>query len=169
VDSAEAEPGFHARFDAMRRAYRYLVVPRPSALRRGYAWIRPVRAGLAALQECVRPLLGAHDFVSFSRQGSDPGSTRCCVWRAGWRERRGGFRFDIEADRFLYTMVRRIVATAIRAAETGGGAKAIRAALLARDRRAAAPPAPAHGLYLMRVRYPRVGWIPKEPVDVGPW
>jgi tRNA pseudouridine38-40 synthase len=75
-------------------------------------------------------------------------------------------RFDIVADRFLYTMVRRIVSTVIRAAEDGGGARAVRAALSARDRRGVAPPAPAHGLYLMRVRYPRLGWLPKEHVDV---
>ena len=49
---------------------------------------------------------------------------------------------------------------------SGAGASAVESALEARDRRAAAPPAPAHGLYLMRVRYPRVGWIPKEPLNV---
>jgi tRNA pseudouridine38-40 synthase len=63
-------------------------------------------------------------------------------------------------------MVRRIVSTVVRASETGTGARAIESALEARDRRAAAPPAPAHGLYLMRVRYPRVGWIPKESLNV---
>jgi tRNA pseudouridine38-40 synthase len=63
-------------------------------------------------------------------------------------------------------MVRRIVSTVIHAAEDGGSARAIRAALSARDRRRAEPPAPAHGLYLMRVRYPRLGWLPKERLDV---
>jgi len=75
-------------------------------------------------------------------------------------------RFDIESDRFLYSMVRRIVSSVIRAAENGAGAAQVRAVLAGRDRRLAAPPAPAHGLYLMRVKYPRVGWIPKEPLDV---
>ena len=168
VEAAEVPPGFHARFDAMRRSYRYLIVPRPSAIRRGFAWIRAVRTDAAALDDAVRPLLGTHDFTSFSKQGGEHGAMRCRVTRAKWRSRRGAFRFDIEADRFLYTMVRRIVATVVRAAEGGGGARAIRAALEARDRRAAAPAAPAHGLYLMRVRYPRAGWIPKEPLDVGP-
>jgi tRNA pseudouridine38-40 synthase len=167
LEAAEASPEFHARFDAMRRAYRYLIRTAPSALRRGYAWVRPVRTDVAALNEAVRPLLGSHDFTSFSRRGGEAGRVRCRVTRAQWRARRRGIRFDIEADRFLYTMVRRIVATALRAAEGGGGAGAVRAALEARDRRAAAPAAPAHGLYLMRVRYPRVGWIPKEPLDVG--
>jgi len=166
VEAAEAEPRFHARYRAMRRAYRYLIVPQPSALKRRYAWTRPIRADLEALRSASRPLLGRHDFISFSKQGGDDGGTVCAVTHAGWSRRGRVTRFDIVADRFLYTMVRRIVSTTIRAAEESGGAKAIREVLEARDRRAAAPPAPAHGLYLMRVRYPGLGWLPKERLDV---
>ena len=166
VEVAEAAPEFHARFRAMRRAYRYLILPRPTALRRNYAWARPLRTETGALNDAVAPLLGAHDFTSFSRQGSDDDEPVCSVSRARWSVRSGVTRFDIESDRFLYTMVRKIVSTAIRAAESGGGAREMREVLEARDRRAAAPPAPAHGLYLMRVRYPGLGWLPKERLDV---
>jgi tRNA pseudouridine38-40 synthase len=166
VEAAEAEPRFHARFRAMRRAYRYLLVSRPTALLRHRAWERPIRAELDALRHASRPLLGEHDFTSFSKQGGDDEETGCVVTQARWSRRGLVTRFDIVADRFLYTMVRRIVSTVIRAAEDGGGARAIRAALSARDRRSAMPAAPAHGLYLMRVRYPRLGWLPKERVDV---
>jgi tRNA pseudouridine38-40 synthase len=167
VEAAEAEPDFHARFRAMRRAYRYLIVPRPTALLRNHAWARPIRADLEALRRASRPLQGSHDFLSFSKQGGDEVHTRCDVTELRWSRRGIVTRFDIVADRFLYTMVRRIVSTVLLAAEEGGGAKAIRAALQARDRRSAAPPAPAHGLYLMRVRYPRLGWLPKETLDVA--
>ena len=166
VDVAEVEPRFHARFDAMRRAYRYVIEPRSIPIRRRYAWARSVEAGVTTLNEASRPLLGEHDFTTFSKQGSENAGPLCRVTRARWSGRHGRLRFDIESDRFLYTMVRRIVATVVRASESGTGARAIESALLARDRRAAAPPAPAHGLYLMRVRYPRVGWIPKEPLNV---
>ena len=166
VEAAEAEPMFHARFRAMRRAYRYLIVARPTAVRRRYAWERSVRADISALRSTSRPLLGAHDFTSFSKQGGDDGEATCVVTEIKWSRRGLVTRFDIVADRFLYTMVRRIVSTVIRAAEEGGGQRAIRSALKARDRGAAAPPAPAHGLYLMRVRYPGLGWLPKEHLDV---
>jgi len=166
VEAAEAEPRFHARFQAMRRGYRYLLVSRPTALWRHRAWERPIRADLDSLRRATRPILGAHDFVSFSKQGGDETGTTCVVTRAAWSRRGIWTRFDIEADRFLYTMVRRIVSTVIRAAEDGGGQGAIRALLSAKDRRGAAPPAPAHGLTLMRVRYPRLGWLPKERLDV---
>lgn len=166
VGAAEVEPGFDARFDAMRRAYRYLIAPAPTAIRRRHAWVYRVIAGTDALNVASSPLLGAHDFTTFSRQGNESAGPCCRVARARWTGRRGRLRFDIEADRFLYTMVRRIVSTVIRATEHGSGARAVRDALEAKDRRAAAPAAPAHGLYLMRVRYPRVGWIPKEPLDV---
>ncbi|MGH7681181.1 MAG: tRNA pseudouridine(38-40) synthase TruA [Candidatus Eiseniibacteriota bacterium] len=166
VEAAEVGASFHARFNAMRRGYRYRVHARPTALLRRYAWVRDVKATVASLNAASRALLGAHDFTTFSTKGSEGGGLRCRVTRARWSRRSHGLAFDIEADRFLYTMVRRIVATVIVAAERGEGAGAIRAALSAADRRAAAPPAPAHGLCLMRVRYPRVGWIPKEPMDV---
>ena len=166
VEAAEADPKFHARFLATRRSYRYLIVARPSALVRHRAWERPIRASLEDLRRATRPLLGEHDFTAFSKQGGDETGMICEVTRARWSRRGELTRFDIEADRFLYTMVRRIVATVLRAAEGGGGAKTIRAALESRDRRYAAPPAPAHGLTLMRVRYPRLGWLPKERLDV---
>ncbi|MGE5178515.1 MAG: tRNA pseudouridine(38-40) synthase TruA [Bacteroidota bacterium] len=166
VEAAMAPPGFHARFRAMRRSYRYLIVPEPSALWRRHAWARRTKAGAAALNEATAPLLGEHDFTTFSRQGGDEVSPRCRVSRAVWSGARGTLRFDIEADRFLYTMVRRIVSTVVRAAEDGGGSPAVRAALESRRRRSCAPPAPAHGLYLMRVRYPGLGWVPKERMHV---
>jgi tRNA pseudouridine38-40 synthase len=166
IEAAEVPATFHARFGATRRAYRYLIVPRATALRRHLAWARPLRADLSALNEASEPLLGGHDFTSFSKQDADQDDPRCKVWRARWSRGAGVVRFDIEADRFLYSMVRRIVSTVIRAAEAGGGSRAVRAALESRDRRAAAPPAPAQGLYLMRVRYPRLGWLPKESLNV---
>lgn len=166
VEAAEVGAAFHARFDATRRAYRYRIHAKPTALLARYAWIRDVKATVASLNAASRALLGAHDFTTFSTKGSEGGGPRCRVTRARWRRLSRGFAFDIEADRFLYTMVRRIVATVVDAAERGAGAAAIRAALSAGDRRVAAPPAPAHGLCLMRVRYPRVGWIPKESMDV---
>jgi tRNA pseudouridine38-40 synthase len=162
VEAAAAPAGFHARFRAMRRAYRYVIVPAPSALWRRHAWALRLRAGAAELNEATAPLRGEHDFTTFSRRGGDPVSPRCHVTRAAWRGAAGVLRFDIEADRFLYTMVRRVVSTVVRAAESGGGSAAVRAALQAKQRRAGAPPAPAHGLYLMRVRYPGLGWLPKE-------
>ena len=167
LEAAEAQPRFHARFLAMRRAYRYLIVSRPTALLRERAWTRTLRADLEDLRRATRPLLGAHDFTSFSKQGGDEVEMECVVSRATWSRRGVVTRFDVEADRFLYTMVRRVVSSVVHAAEEGGGAREIRAALDARDRRGAMPPAPAHGLYLMRVRYPGVGWLPKERLDVA--
>lgn len=166
VEADAAPAGFHARFKAMRRSYRYLIVPEPSAIWRLRAWTRRMKVGAAELNEAARPLRGEHDFTTFSRRGGDEISPRCRVTRAEWTGARGMLRFDIEADRFLYTMVRRIVSTVVRAAEEGGGASAVREALEAGQRRLGAPPAPAHGLYLMRVRYPRLGWLPKERLHV---
>lgn len=166
VEAAEAPPAFHARFDAMRRAYRYLIVPPPAAIRRSQTWVRAMKCDAEALHRASQPLKGEHDFIAFSKATPDADSTRCRVTRARWSGRGGRLQFDIEADRFLYTMVRKIVATVVRETESGHGAGSVRAILESRDRRAAAPPAPAHGLYLMRVRYPRIGWVPRGRMNV---
>src|SRR5690349_2700258 len=94
IEIAEVHPGFHARFDAMRRAYRYLIARRPTAIRRGYAWIHPVGADPAELDQVSRPLLGSHDFTSFTRQGSDTSDAQCRVMRARWSKGPGGLRLD---------------------------------------------------------------------------
>jgi tRNA pseudouridine38-40 synthase len=136
LEAAEVDPAFHARFDAMRRAYRYLIAPGPAAIVRRFVWVRPVSVGVTALNEASRPLLGRHDFTSFSKRGSEHEDPRCRVTRARWSGRKGRIRFDIESDRFLYSMVRRIVASVVRAVEDGGGARAVRTVLGARGERA---------------------------------
>jgi tRNA pseudouridine38-40 synthase len=151
--------GFHARYDARRRHYVYLVADRPSPFTSRYTG--PVRGSLdlAAMQAAARSLRGQHDFRPFAVRAGDIAGGLCDVERAGWSTWRGGWRFTISADRFLMRMVRMLVGTMIEigrgrrpptelAARLSGAAETLRPAAVS-----------AGGLYLAGVGYGAgAGW-----------
>lgn len=150
----EAPPGFHARHDARWRRYMYRISLEASALRRERAWHPMVDLHLPLLRAATESLLGPHDFSSFANASPDDVPPFCEIVRADWDCGDGELRFTVQADRFLYKMVRTMVGTLVREARPGGGGAAAVARILeARDRRAAAAPAPAAGLALMAVGY----------------
>ena len=163
----EAPAGFHARHSAIWRRYAYRVLLRDSSLERARAFHPPMPVSLARLRETARPLLGEHDMSGFANQGDDNARRVCRVERADWEIAGGGLVFVVRADHFLYKMVRTLVATLLReAAPGGGGAGAVAEILASRDRRRAASPAPACGLYLERVGYDPP-WPPLGPDAIG--
>ena len=174
LSASDAPPGFNARQGACRKRYRYVLHDGPlsNVFERGYAWHCHSRLDVPAMQRAARPLLGRHDFASFETSGSPRETTVRTVFAldvsrdvspddAGGGEKGseisdGGdrVRVEIEADGFLYNMVRSIVGTLV---EVGRGAKPetfAGEAMAAADRRRAGPKAPAHGLFLLRVEYP---------------
>jgi len=155
-----AQPGFHARRDALLRIYRYVVLARarPSALLRGYAHHVSASLDLPALQAAAAVLEGRHDFAAFRVSGTAVPSTVCDV-RALRVERRDDFiTITVAADRFLRQMVRRVAGTLLRVGEGRLRPETVEAMLRAKDPQRAGPSAPAHGLYLIRVIYPGDEW-----------
>jgi tRNA pseudouridine38-40 synthase len=108
----EAEAGFHPRFSARWRRYRYslISVPARDPLAERFAWRVWPAPVLAPMQAAAGKLLGEHDFGAFGTAPIPGGHTRREVRRAQWSgvEERAGF--EIEANAFLHRMVRRLVA-----------------------------------------------------------
>jgi tRNA pseudouridine38-40 synthase len=156
----EMRAGFHARFDAASRTYRYLVgldagAESPFRYSRELAWKRPVDRRV--LDDCARAIIGEHSFRGFAVKGTAPETDdhRCVVHSAEWVDREGGIAFIVRANRFLHHMVRFLVGTMLDIA-AGRREPAILASLLsAEDNRDVSPPAAPHGLYLESVEYPR--------------
>lgn len=151
----DAAPGFHALRDALWKWYRYRVVvaPRRRPLEERWAWRRRAAPALEALAAAAAPLAGRHDMASFGNTGSPREHTVRTLHHAGWGRRGRQLWFDVVGDGFLYKMVRTLVGTQWQAAREAAPGAAVAAVLAARDRRAAGPAVPAHGLMLMAVGY----------------
>jgi tRNA pseudouridine38-40 synthase len=157
----EMRSGFHPRKSATARRYRYVIgtdAAAESPFRRRFEWAlgagRPLDP--EALATCARALIGEHDFRGFAAAGQVKPHYRCRVALAAWAPRAdgAGMTFMIEADRFLHHMVRFLVGTMVDIALGRRPASDFPRLLAATDNRAASPPAPPQGLYLMRVQYP---------------
>jgi len=151
--------GFHARYSAVARGYIYRVGTLPLALspfRRGWCW--PLRGDLDGdvLARCAAQLVGRHSFRRYAKAGQPERGYECAVHSARWAEwPSGGLEFRIVANRFLHHMVRYLVGTMVDAA-LGRRPPADVAALLEEtttDGLETSPPAPAGGLFLVRVYY----------------
>jgi len=161
-----APPGFSARFDAVAREYRYRVVPGPvpPVFLAGFAWWVKSALDMRAMREAAALLIGEHDFKSFCVAGSAEGKStvralelvsvepavelgeHCVVVR-------------VVGNAFLHSMVRVIVGSLV---EVGLGRREpawLAEALMACERAAAGPTAPAHGLTLWHVDYPEECWL----------
>ncbi len=156
--AVRAPASFHARFDATGKQYRYHVWNHPAMnpLLRGQAWHVPRPLDLTAMREAAACFVGTHDFRSFT--ASCPGElknpvrtlTRCDIRRHGPE-----ITFIIEGDAFLYKMCRGIAGTLV---QTGCGRfppASVDTMFASHDRRTAGMNAPAHGLVLWKVFYPR--------------
>lgn len=160
VASAEAVPwSFHARYDAVGRAYVYRVgvdgVTRSPFLRR---WCWPLGRALApaALEAAASRFHGEHSFRAFAKAGQPERGEMCTVHRAEWRAWRSlGWEFHVTANRFLHHMVRYMVGTMVDIGLGRRSVEDIDRLLASEPGVETSVPAPPEGLFLSRVIYER--------------
>jgi tRNA pseudouridine38-40 synthase len=153
--AADVPQAFDANRDARRKLYRYVIHDGavPSPFLRRYACQSRHRLDADAMRRAAGPLEGRHDFHSFetdwpNRMSSVRTVTHLAVSRFGdW------LWLDVEADGFLYNMVRAIAGTLMNVGRGYWPEGRVAEILRAEDRALAGPTAPAQGLFLMRVTY----------------
>ncbi|MDR2492930.1 MAG: tRNA pseudouridine(38-40) synthase TruA [Coriobacteriales bacterium] len=159
---SERPPGFSARFSARSREYRYRVITSstPPVFLARYAWWVPSDGPLDvnAMRRAAAFLVGEHDFKAFCVASSAEGATTMRrieqVFLFGVQHLgESGIVIQVVGNAFLHSMVRVIAGSLV---EVGRGSREpewVGEALASRDRRAAGPTAPAHGLTFWRVSY----------------
>lgn len=160
VRRVEVAPwGFHAIRDAICKRYRYVIQDglERDLFRRAYSWYVPRALDVASMRQAAKLLIGRHDFKSFQAAGSPRQSSIRTIFRLDVARTRHEFApsimIDIEADGFLYNMVRNIVGSLVLVGHGRENVEWMGRVLAAADRAQAGPTAPAHGLTLWHVRY----------------
>ena len=153
VAAEEAPPGFHARYAARSRTYRYAVTFADSVFTRRHAHYVAGPLDVEAMREAARALVGEHDFAAFGNLSEDYDTTARDVTELRLEETLGGLEFYVTANAFLYKMVRNVVATLLAVGRGELAPAEVRRLLEEKDRAALGPPAPPRGLTLMRVTY----------------
>ncbi len=169
-DAQIVRDDFHPRFDATSRTYSYQLFydTLRNPIRERFAWRVNHTLDDELLKQASHALTGTHDFSSFGSPTTPKGTTVRTVKKAQWhRIAKDQWRFEVEADAFLYRMVRRLVFVQVAVGQGKIRPDAIAESLARQarpefDRRAgnrkrsALPSglAPAHGLTLIHVKYP---------------
>lgn len=155
----EAPPGFHAQRSALRKRYRYVIhdAGTRDVFTRRYCWTIPYRLDDAAMQRAAEALVGKHDFSSFETAGSPRETSVRTVYALDiirpHAERPYELYIEVEADGFLYNMVRAIAGTVVQVGRGVQQEQWVREVLESKDRSAAGVTAPAQGLFLLWVKY----------------
>jgi tRNA pseudouridine38-40 synthase len=154
-EAVEAPQAFDANHDAKRKLYRYVIHdgPVPDVFLRRYCCQSRHPLDALAMRRAAEPLKGRHDFHSFetdwpNRMSSVRTITHVAVNRFGDR-----IWIDVEADGFLYNMVRAIAGTLMNVGRGYWPEERVAEILNAENRAEAGPTAPAQGLFLVRVSY----------------
>ena len=153
---------FHPRFDATSRRYEYKLFCQPvrQPIRESFAWRVWPRIDGEKLCTTAELFIGRHDFSAFGSPTTPKGSTVRTVVKAEWTKvEKDEWHFEVQADAFLYRMVRRLVFVQVAVAQGKVSAELIAHALAnpakAESSRGKIPAglAPAHGLALVEVTY----------------
>lgn len=148
-------PDFHARFSARGRHYRYRIfmAPEPDPFTQAYAWHVPYPLDLAKLAAAWGQLMGTHDFGAWARSGGAQHTTVFSLWLATLQVQGPWLSLDLVAERFLYSMVRTLVGTAVDIARGNLPPDHFLKLLAVPDRGAVGFTAPPQGLYFCRALY----------------
>lgn len=155
---------FHACYCVKSKIYRYIILNSKvaSAFLDRYTWHITYALAIARMKREAKVLLGTHDFSSFCASGSSAKTKIRTIKRISIKEdvtrkllpiNGKCIIIEIEADGFLYTMMRTIVGTLVEIGRGRFEAGSLKKIRIAKDRTQAGPTAPAQGLFLVKAKY----------------
>jgi len=167
-DAHVVDATFHPRFDAVSRRYRYKLFCQTlrDPIRERFAWRVSSEFDENVLVSSAKIFLGTYDFSTFGSPTTPKGTTVRTVMKSEWTQaEKDEWHYEVQADAFLYRMVRRLVFAQVAVAQGKVSAEAIARSLAKQapaGKRSEIPAglAPAHGLTLVEVTYAE-----KRPVE----
>lgn len=151
----EVKEDAHARFDAVEREYEYIISMEKDPFSQDFAFQINNKPNINLMNKAAELLLNHKDFQCFSRSNTDVKTYNCTIVKAFWEAKKNTLIFTIVADRFLRNMVRAIVGTLLDVGFEKVSLDEFQKILESKSREEAGASAPAHGLYLTKVVYPK--------------
>ena len=146
---------FHAQYSAKRKTYEYRIFNSSvrSPLKRTRTFFVPYWLNFSRMKQAARLLRGKHDFRAFEASGSRRKSAVRTIRKLDIKKTGNDIMITVEANGFLYNMVRSLVGTLIEIGRGRMTLSGLKAVLVSKNRSQIGPTAPAHGLTLKRVSY----------------
>ena len=144
---------FHARYDAKSRIYRYYISKMPTSVNRSFSWYISYPLNFTLMQIAAQDILKIEDFNSFCKTGSSNKTTLCNVKKSRWYFHANLWIYEIEANRFLYGMVRAIVGVMVALGQGKIGYTEFMNVVQPGCNAGVTFSAPAHGLFLEKIKY----------------
>ncbi len=154
-DAADVPESFHAQYCAVSKVYQYTLFNDwvRTSLNRNFCYVCGFQLKVDKMLDAAQYLTGTHDFTSFTKKALQEKNRIRTIKRLEMKKEGKYIYFTVEADGFLYNMVRTIVGTLVEAGRGKIAVKNVKDILDAKNRNMAGPTAPAKGLCLMKVEY----------------
>ena len=146
---------FHSRFDAKKRTYQYIIINRqsPLALQKNKAWHIRKKLNIEAMKKAVKLLLGAHDFSTFRASSCGAKSPVKTMEKISINKRKDRITLNFTSKSFLQQQVRSMVGCIKFLGDGKWTIDQFKKSFKSKNRLKCAPPAPACGLYLKKIKY----------------
>ena len=151
----KASKKFHARFDAKKRTYQYTIINRksPLALQKSKAWHIRKKLDVKAMKKGVKLLLGTHDFSTFRASSCGAKSPIKTMEKISIKKNKDKITLKFTSKSFLQQQVRSMVGCIKYLGEGKWNLETFKQSFKSKNRIKCAPPAPACGLYLAKIKY----------------
>ena len=146
---------FHARFDAKKRTYQYTIVNRqsPLTLQKNKAWHIRKKLDVKAMKKGTKLLLGTHDFSTFRASSCGAKSPIKTMEKISIKKNKDKITLKFTSKSFLQQQVRSMVGCIKYLGEGKWNLETFKQSFKSKNRIKCAPPAPACGLYLAKIKY----------------
>ena len=146
---------FHARFDAKKRTYQYIIINRqsPLALQKNKAWHIQKKLNVKAMKKGARLLLGTHDFSTFRASSCGAKSPIKTMKKISIKKSKDKIILEFISRSFLQQQVRSMVGCIKYLGDGKWNLDDFKKSFKSKNRLKCAPPAPAYGLYLTKIEY----------------